>query len=98
MQKKENHQFTIGEAIELLTKDKRISKGLNENTIKENWPKIVGNTIASHTSNIYLSGKTLTVYFKSSIVKNEMLYNKSKAIDLINEFIGYEAVEVLNIK
>ncbi len=97
MQKKPNHSFTIQEALQLLTSDKRISKGLTESVIKQEWPNIMGAAISKHTTGLYIKGQELHVYFNSSIIKNEFLYNKEKAIQLVNEALGYEAISDLVI-
>jgi len=98
MYKKENHQFTIAEALQLLVNDKKLNKGLTESVIKQQWKDIMGAAIARHTTSLYLKGTELVVYFNSSIVKNEFIYNKDKAIKLANEALGYEAVTDLVIK
>lgn len=97
MEKKTNHLFTLEEALKLVMSDKRINKGLTESVVKQEWPNIMGNTIAKHTTGIYLKGTELHVYFNSSIIKNEFLYNREKAIELINEALGYQAISDLVI-
>jgi hypothetical protein len=96
--KKENHTFTVAEALDLILANKKISKGLHESVIRQNWTRIMGETIASHTGNIYLRGTELHIYFNSSIVRNEVMYNKQKAIDLINEELGDNIVADLVIR
>src|SRR5688572_53782 len=98
MQKKENHQFTIAEALQLLVSDKKLNKGITESVIKQQWKDIMGPAIAQHTTTIFLRGTELVVYFNSSIVKNEFIYNREKAVKLINEALGYEAISDLVIK
>jgi len=98
MNRKNNHQFTIAEALQLLTGDKRMNKGLTESAVKQQWKDIMGETIAKHTTSMYLKGTELVVYFNSSIVKNEFIYNKDKAVKLINDALGYEAITDLVIK
>jgi hypothetical protein len=98
MSRKNNHSFTIAEALQLLTGDKRLHKGLTESAVKQQWKDIMGETIAKHTTGMYLKGTELIVYFNSSIVKNEFIYNRAKAVQLINEALGYEAITDLIIK
>ncbi|MEZ4804680.1 MAG: DUF721 domain-containing protein [Bacteroidia bacterium] len=98
MQKKPNHLFTIEEALKLVVSDKRIKKGFDQSVIKQEWAKIMGEAISKHTTGLYLNGTELIVYFNSSIVKNEVIYHKEKAINLINESLGYEAITDLKIK
>lgn len=98
MNKKQNHSFTIEEALSLIVSDKRISKGLTESVIKQEWPRIMGVTIAKHTTGLYIKGSELLVYFNSSIVKNEFIYHKDKAIALVNEALGYDGIKDIVIK
>jgi hypothetical protein len=98
MNRKNNHQFTIAEALQLITGDKRLHKGLTESAVKQQWKDIMGETIARHTTAIYLKGTELLVYFNSSVIKNEFIYNKDKAVKLINEGLGYDAITDLVIK
>ena len=98
MQKKQNHSFTLEEALQMIVSDKKIKKGLNESVIKQEWCKIMGEAIATHTTGFYLNGSELTVYFNSSIIRNEFIYHKDKAIGLINDAMGYEAVTDIIIK
>lgn len=98
MTKKADHLFTIEEALKLFTSDKRISKGLGENAIKQNWENIMGKVIASHTTGLYLKGSVLYVYFDSSIIRSEFRLNSDKAKALINESLGEEIVSELIIK
>lgn len=92
MRKKANHSFTIEEALQLIVSDKRISKGLNESVIKQEWTNIMGTVIAKHTTSLFLRGTELHLYFNSSIIKNEFLYNKEKAISLVNEALGSDSI------
>jgi hypothetical protein len=98
MQKKPNHSFTIEEALQLLVSDRRISKGLHESVIKQEWSNIMGTVIAKHTTGLYLKGSELHLYFNSSIIKNEFLYNKEKAIKIINDALGQEIVSDIVIR
>lgn len=98
MSNKQNHQFTIAEALQSLLGDKRMIKGLTESSIKEKWEEMMGKVIAKHTTGMYLKDKTLIVYFNSAIIKNEFTYNKDKAIQIINEALGYDSINDLIIK
>ncbi|MES2616547.1 MAG: DUF721 domain-containing protein [Bacteroidota bacterium] len=98
MSNKQNHQFTIAEALQSLLGDKRMIKGLTESTIKDKWEEMMGKVIAKHTTGMYIKDKTLIVYFNSSIIKNEFTYNKEKAIQIINEALAYDAINDLIIK
>lgn len=98
MPNKPNHQFTIAEALQNLMGDKRFNKGITESAIREKWAEMMGVVIAKHTTSMYLKGTELVLYFNSSIIKNEFIYNRQKAVDLINEEMGYNAITDIVIK
>lgn len=96
--KKTNHLFTITEALNLITKDKRINKGLTESVIKEKWAEMMGKTIAEHTTLLYVKDQILFLYFNSSIIKNEINLNKLKVIEIVNETIGEGTITDVIVK
>ncbi len=91
--KKDHHQFTLSEAINAFIKENKFDKNINEATLRSNWEAIMGNVIAKHTTKLFLKEKELHIYINSSIVKNEMLYNKHKAIQLINDWLNQSLID-----
>jgi predicted nucleic acid-binding Zn ribbon protein len=96
--KKTNHLFTISEALDLITKDKRMTKGLTESVIKEKWAEMMGKTIADHTTLLYVKDRILYLYFNSSVVKNEVNLSKQKVIEIVNETIGETTISDVIVK
>ncbi len=96
--KKTNHLFTISEALDLITKDKRMTKGLTESVIKEKWAEMMGKTIADHTTLLYVKEGILYLYFNSSVVKNEVNLSKQKVIEIVNETIGEATISDVIVK
>ena len=96
--KKTNHLFTISEALDLITKDKRMTKGLTESVIKEKWAEMMGKTIADHTTLLYVKDRILYLYFNSSVIKNEVNLSKQKVIEIVNETIGETTITEVIVK
>jgi predicted nucleic acid-binding Zn ribbon protein len=96
--KKTNHLFTISEALDLITKDKRMTKGLTESVIKEKWAEMMGKTIAEHTTLLYVKDRILYLYFNSSVIKNEVNLSKHKVIEIVNETIGESTITDVIVK
>jgi predicted nucleic acid-binding Zn ribbon protein len=96
--KKTNHLFTISEALDLITKDKRMTKGLTESVIKEKWAEMMGKTIAEHTTLLYVKDRILYLYFNSSVIKNEVNLSKNKVIEIVNETIGETTITDVIVK
>ena len=96
--KKTNHLFTISEALDLITKDKRMTKGLTESVIKEKWAEMMGKTIAEHTTLLYVKDRILYLYFNSSVIKSEVNLSKHKVIEIVNETIGDSTITDVIVK
>ncbi|MBC7426147.1 MAG: DUF721 domain-containing protein [Bacteroidia bacterium] len=96
--RKDFHQFTIAEVLEKIISKNKLGSKLTEAWLRENWQKIMGATIASHTNRIYVSGKILNVYLNSPVLKNELSYNRKKVITLVNTEAGYDAIEDVVIR
>jgi predicted nucleic acid-binding Zn ribbon protein len=96
--KKTNHLFTISEALDLITKDKRMTKGLTESVIKEKWAEMMGKTIADHTTLLYVKDRILYLYFNSSVIKNEVNLSKQKVIEIVNETLGETTITDVIVK
>jgi predicted nucleic acid-binding Zn ribbon protein len=96
--KKTNHLFTISEALDLITKDKRMTKGLTESVIKEKWAEMMGKTIAEHTTLLYVKDRILYLYFNSSVIKSEVNLSKHKVIEIVNETIGESTITDVIVK
>jgi hypothetical protein len=58
----------------------------------------MGDAIAKHSTAMYFKEGVLTLYFNSSVIKNEMRFHKDKAIQLINEALKETAVTEIIIK
>lgn len=56
-------------------------------------PRIVGQYVASQTEEITFKNRRLAVTIKSSALRNELSFAKTKIIKNINRLLGEEAVE-----
>lgn len=66
---------------------------LKEVSIISSWKKLMGNMIANHTKEIYIKNKVLYVKLDSSVLRNELMMQKEKVIEHINDYAGGKIVE-----
>src|SRR5690554_5782156 len=59
-----------------------------ERKLVGSWGELMGNTVARRTSDISIKDKTLYVKLSSGSLKNELMMNKSKVLQLIVEKFG----------
>lgn len=83
----------ISEVIrEFLQSNNRLSKGLLETQVVQNWGKILGPSVEKHTQRIYLSNGVLFVQLDSSVARNELLMLKDKIVRSLNQSVGASVV------
>lgn len=88
MAKRLNEFFSIEELMKDVIKENKLTKGINQLSVKEAWSKLMGNGVVSYTHNIELNGKTLIVNLKSSVLREELSYGKDKIVKMMNEELG----------
>jgi predicted nucleic acid-binding Zn ribbon protein len=66
--------------------------------IEEVWEELMGKTIAKYTDKIQIINHTLYISSSVAPLKNELLYQKEKIIERINEALGEKLVKDVVIK
>ncbi|MDP3359931.1 MAG: DUF721 domain-containing protein [Lutibacter sp.] len=88
MAKRFNEFQSMEELMKDVIKENKLTKGMNQISVKEAWAKLMGNGVVSYTSKVELNGKTLVVKLKSSVLREELSYGKEKIIKMMNEELG----------
>lgn len=88
MAKRLNEFQSMEDLMKDVIKENKLTKGINQISVKEAWAKLMGNGVVSYTSKVELNGKTLVVKLKSSVLREELSYGKEKIIKMMNEELG----------
>lgn len=88
MAKRLNEFQSMEDLMKDVIKENKLTKGMNQISVKEAWAKLMGNGVISYTSKVELNGKTLVVKLKSSVLREELSYGKEKIIKMMNEELG----------
>jgi hypothetical protein len=88
MAKRFNEFQSMEDLMKDVIKENKLTKGMNQISVKEAWAKLMGNGVVSYTSKVELNGKTLVVKLKSSVLREELSYGKEKIIKMMNEELG----------
>ncbi|MBD8488337.1 DUF721 domain-containing protein [Echinicola sp. CAU 1574] len=83
----------LKEAFEELLQAYKLKDRFNEKKIVSAWTEMMGNSIASRTSSIYAKNKQLYVKLSSGPIKKELMMNKSKVLQIIEDKFGKGAIE-----
>lgn len=93
---KNGNKVSLGEAIDAFIKENKLKPQIDAMRVKNLWEKIMGKTIAKHTTSVHLKTGKLYLNFDSPALKNEMYYSRDKIRELINAEMGEEIIrEVL---
>lgn len=84
----------IGEMLKSTGMDRKYT----ELEIVECYYRTVGNVIANKTLSARVNGKTLYLKFDSAPLRHEISLQKSKLINLINESMGQQLLNEIDLK
>ena len=90
---KNKYDHSLKEVIQELIKAYRWKDDLDLAKLEKTWENIVGNVIAKHTQKLTLKNKILYINIDSSVIRNELMYARTKLIDSINRELGGKVVE-----
>lgn len=83
----------INEIIQEILNKSNLKGRLDETTITKKWEEVVGKTMAQYTRNVYVSKGILHVEVTSSVVRNELMMNRSTLIERLNAITGNETIK-----
>jgi predicted nucleic acid-binding Zn ribbon protein len=91
-------EFSMQDAIQEFLKKSRLKGDIQALQIEDVWEKIMGKTIAKYTDKIHIVNHTLFISSTVAPLKNELLYQKEKIIELVNEALGEKVIKEVVIK
>jgi hypothetical protein len=87
----------ISKVIEEVFSQKQIRIGIDNIKVQDAWKKTMGKNIQKYTFKVVYRKGTLYVKLKSSVLKEELKYEKLKVIKLINNELGKEYIKDIEI-
>ena len=87
----------ISKVIEELFSQKQIRIGIDNIKVQDAWKETMGKNIQKYTYKVVYKKGILYVKLRSSVLKEELKYEKIKVIKLINKELGKRYVKDLVI-
>jgi len=91
-------EYSMQDAIQQFLRKSRIKGSIQALQIEDVWEKIMGKTIARYTDSIQIINHTLFITSQVAPLKNELLYQKDKIIERVNDALGEKAITDVVIK
>ncbi len=82
----------ISEVIDAYIKQLRIDSKLSEVRLVNDWEKLFGKTINKYTRSMKLSSGVLYIYLSSSVLRQELHFNRESMKESINQHFGEDLV------
>jgi hypothetical protein len=87
---------TFQEAFAEMLNTYKIRQKFEESNIVTKWEEIMGKTIATRTSKIFIKDKKLFIEISSAPLKQQLLMSKSKILEILNR--GHESPIINEVK
>ena len=87
----------ISKIIEDVFSQKHFRIGIDNIKVQDAWVKTMGKNIQKYTYKVYYKKGILYVKLKSSVLKEELTFEKVKIIKLINNELGKEYIKDMEL-
>lgn len=91
-------EFSINDAIQQFLNQSRIKGDIQALQIGDVWEEVMGKTIARYTDKLQLFGDKLVVTTHVAPLRHELIYQKEKIIQRVNEAMGRQLIREVIIQ
>jgi len=91
-------EYSIGTAIQKFLEQSRIKGSIQALQVEDVWEQIMGKTIARYTDSIKIIDKTLFISTAVGPLKQELIFQKEKIKNRVNEALGQNVIHEVVIK
>ena len=91
-------EISIGDALKEFLKKSKLKGGVQAMQVRDAWERIMGKTIANYTDKIEIINSTLFISTTVAPLKNELIYQKTKIIERVNEKLGEKVIKEVVVK
>ena len=83
--------------LEQFVSTPKIARKYNAFKVAHIWEERMGESISAYTEKIYLKGDVIYIHILSSALKNELMMNRQKILELFQNQLGEELVKEVKI-
>jgi predicted nucleic acid-binding Zn ribbon protein len=91
-------EYSLGDALKKFLNQSQLKGSIQALQIEEIWEQIMGKTVARYTDKIQIHGHTLYVNTAVAPLRQELIYQKDKIIQRVNEALGENVIKEVVIK
>ncbi len=91
-------EYSMQDALQQFLKRSRLKGSIQALQIEDIWEQILGKTVAKYTDKIQIINHTLFISTQVAPLKNELIFQKEKIIERVNEALGEKVIKDVVIK
>ena len=91
-------EYHIGDAMKAFLNKSNLKNGIRAVQIENVWTELMGKTIAKYTDKIQIINATLFITTSIGPLKHELLFQKDKIIQRVNEAFGENIIKEVVIQ
>ena len=91
-------EYSLGDALKEFLNKSRLKGDIQALQIDDAWEDIMGKTVARYTDKIQIIGDKLFITTTGAPLKNELIYQREKIKQRVNEALGNSVIKEVIIK
>lgn len=91
-------EYSLGEAFKDFLNKSRLKGDIQALQIDDVWEEIMGKTVARYTDKLQIIGATLFISTSVAPLKHELLYQREKIMQRVNEKLGKNVIKEVVIR
>ena len=91
-------EYSIGQALQKFLDESRIKGSIQALQIEDVWEEIMGKTIARYTDELKIINHTLFISTHVAPLKHELIFQKEKIMQRVNEALGKKVIKEIVVK
>jgi hypothetical protein len=88
----------MGDALKSFLQKSKLKSGIKALQIDQVWEEIMGKTVAKYTTKLEIVSRTLYIITPVGPLKQELLYQREKIIQRVNEAMGEKVIDNVVIR
>jgi len=91
-------EYSMSDAIKKFLDQSRIKGGIQALQIEDAWEQIMGKTVARYTDKLRIINDTLFITTQVGPLKQELIFQKERIIQRVNEALGQKIITKLVVQ
>ena len=91
-------EYSIKNAIQQYLDKSRIKGDIQAMQIQDAWEEIMGKTIARYTDKLRIINDTLFITTQVAPLKQELIFQKEKIVQRVNEALGQKVISKIVVQ